>query len=101
MRVVIISPCSQKVERIWLPSASLGSAAATWQASFVDALYMTPSEVGRCDYPKRQSDCGSEWASKDLPTLIGDIDEFRAPNVRGIDVLLNMGADFTYEASEV
>ena len=40
--------CARKgVERVWLPSASSGGAAATLQAVFVDAGYQSPYEVHR------------------------------------------------------
>ena len=50
-----------------------------------------------CDYPGRPSDCGAQHAAGDLQSLIDDIDRYRAPNVRGNDILLNFGDDFTWE----
>ena len=90
--------CARKgVERVWLPSATSGGASATLQAVFVDSGYQSPDEIDRCDYGAKDSTCNGSWGAKDLASLISDIDTFRAPNVRGKSVLLNLGDDFTAE----
>lgn len=90
--------CGNKsVERIWSPSSTLGAQAVTFQATFVDAGYQSPFEVHRCDYPRSESQCAASFAAADLGSLISDIDQYRAPNVRGTDILLNFGDDFTWE----
>ena len=95
------------VERIWLPSASLGTAATTWQGIFVDTGYQSPSELSRCNYPKNDSSCNASnamaLAQADYAALVSDILTVRAPNVQpsarenATDVLVNLGSDFTYE----
>ena len=90
--------CARKgVERVWLPSATSGGASATLQAVFVDSGYQSPFEVNRCDYGAHDDTCNGSWGAKDVASLISDIDTFRAPNVRGKSILLNLGDDFTAE----
>ena len=88
---------ARNLERIWSPSSSLGTSAVTMQAIFVDAGYGTPDEANRCDYGANNGNCGAAWGAHDVKNVIDDIDRYRAPNVRGTDIFLNFGDDFTAE----
>jgi alpha-mannosidase len=88
---------AKKLERVWTPSVSRPEL-ATFQGIFVDAGYGTPGELSRCDYPGKPADCDVSKAAADAASAIsGDIFSFRLPNVRGNDIILNFGDDFTTE----
>ena len=95
------SCASQRLERVWLPSASLGGAAATFGGVFSGFFYCTPFEAERCDneYGPTPATCGSAFGAIDAPALMVDLEAYLAPAVRGDDVLVLMGDDFTYENS--
>jgi hypothetical protein len=93
------SCASQRLERVWLPSASLGGAAATFGGVFSGFYYCTPFEAERCDneYGPTPATCGAAFGAIDAPALMVDLEAFLAPAVRGDDVLVLMGDDFTFE----
>jgi hypothetical protein len=97
------SCASQNLERVWLPSASLGGAAATFGGVFSSFYYCTPFEAERCDneYGPTPATCGAAFGAIDAPALMVDLEAYLAPAVRGNDVLVLMGDDFTYEDADL
>ena len=92
----LLSCASGRLERVWLPSPSLPHV-ATFQGVFVDSDYSSPDALGRCDYDGSPGQCGSSNAAGDVDALVADARGLRAPNLRGGDLLLNLGSDFTSE----
>lgn len=86
----------RNLERVWTPSASLGGAAATFAAVFVDGGYDSPGPVSRCDqWTATNSSCNYAAAASDARGL-ADVVQQHASAVRGSDVLINMGTDFRW-----
>ena len=85
------------LERIWLPSPSLGAAAATWQGIFVDASYSSPAQLNRCntEHNPTPDSCSYAHAAPDIDSFVGDLIA-RLDTIRGEDVLINMGDDFAW-----
>jgi hypothetical protein len=85
------------LERIWLPSPSLGAAAATFAATFFDGGYDFPP-WNRCSLTGNASQCSHAQGVADATAFAAtEIVDKRAPALRGNDVLLNMGTDWAYE----
>lgn len=85
------------LERVWLPSPSLGSAAATFAGTFFDSGYDWPTWT-RCTLTGNVSACARAQGVADGATLgAAEIAGQRAPAVRGNDVLINMGTDWSYQ----
>lgn len=88
------------LERVWLPSASLGGAAAGFQGIFLDKGYGSPGEVSRCTHGGNKSTnatCSYALGTEDAPGLVDDIIRNRLGSFRGQDFLINLGGDFTWE----
>jgi len=83
-------------ERVWLPSPSLGGAAASFAGIFYSG-YGPPSSAGRCDGNPTNATCGRANAAGDVAALAADIVQNRIAAVRGNSVLLNFGTDFQWE----
>ena len=85
------------LERVWLPSPSLGPAAAAWQGIFWDAGYSTPGQVARCDTeasPTPQS-CNYAHGVPDAAAFAPNLLQ-RLSTIRGSDLLVMMGTDFCW-----
>ena len=87
----------RNLERVWLPSPSLGAAgAATFGATFYDPGYDFPP-WNRCTLTANATACARAQGAADAATLgAAEIFGLRAPAVRGNDVLLNLGTDWSY-----
>jgi len=83
-------------ERVWLPSKSLGGAAAGFAGIFYSG-YGPPSSAGRCDGGPTNATCGRANAAGDVTQLATDLVQNRIAAVRGNNVLLNFGTDFQWE----
>jgi lysosomal alpha-mannosidase len=83
------------LERIWLPSRSLGASAATFGATFYDPGYDFPP-WNRCTLTANASACARDQGFADAALAAAEIADSRAPQIRGNDVLLNMGTDWSY-----
>jgi hypothetical protein len=91
------SLATRSYERVWLPSKSLGGAAAGYQGIFYNG-YGPPSCCNRCGSGgANNSNCGYASAAVDFPTLALDIVDNRIGAVRGNEILLNFGPDFQWE----
>jgi lysosomal alpha-mannosidase len=88
---------ARALERVWLPSPSLGAdACATFGATFFDPGYDYPS-WNKCTLTANVSSCARAAGVADAVEFAAkDIAEARAPAVRGNDVLLNMGTDWSF-----
>ena len=84
------------LERIWLPSKSLGSSAATFGATFFDPGYDFPP-WNRCTLTANASECARAQGFADAALAASEIVRARAPQIRGNDVLLNMGTDWSFQ----
>lgn len=85
------------LERVWLPSPSLGAAgAATFGATFFDPGYDFPT-WNRCGLTGNVSMCMHAQGFADAAKLgAAEIANLRSLAVRGDDVLLNMGTDWAW-----
>jgi hypothetical protein len=87
---------ARALERVWLPSASLGAGAATFGATFYDPGYDWPA-WNRCTSTSNASQCTRAQGRADaLAYGAAEVAEHRAPAVRGSDVLINFGTDFAW-----
>ena len=91
------STLSDRMERVWVPSASLGGAAATFQGTFVDGTYGTPGPASRCGSYGTISSCNYTWGAIDAPGIINDVLGFQAKSTRGNNILYLLGSDFQWE----
>lgn len=82
---------NRRLERVWLPSPSLGGAAAGFQGIFYDYGYQTPGEVSRCDYGANDTTCDAALAAKDAPAFMADLIG-RTAALRGDDIMIMFGA---------
>ena len=78
------------LERVWLPSPSLGAAAATFQGVFSGFYYCSPFEAERCDneYSPTPETCGAQFGAADAQLLAVDLAAFYGPAARGDDILV-------------
>ena len=86
------------LERVWLPSPSLGAAgAATFGATLYDPGYDFPP-WNRCTLTANATACAHAQGVADAATLgAAEIAKQRSLAVRGDDVLLNMGTDWAWQ----
>jgi lysosomal alpha-mannosidase len=90
------------LERVWLPSPSLGAAAATWQGNFIDNGYATTHELERCDTEFRPSPstCNRGFAAGDVANVFGNL-LGRPATIRGNDLLILLGDDFAWPIADI
>ena len=90
---------AQTLERVWLPSDTLGGAVATFQGVFTSFYYTSPAEAERCDneYGPTPATCNASWAANDAAALSVDLDAYYSPSLATHEVLVLMGDDFTFE----
>ena len=91
------SQSNRMIERVWMPSPSLGSNAACFQGIFAGGGYGPPASVGRCNGSRDPKTCNAALAAGDVELLKLDLLFDRSIAVRGPDVLLMFGTDFTGE----
>ena len=94
---------TSKLERVWLPSSSLGGAVATFQGTFFDKNYASPPEASRCTNHAQlttNATCNRALGLADAGGLISDVLTARQAAFRGDDILLNFGGDFTWENAQ-
>ena len=90
-----LSRPGRALERVWAPSRSLLDT-ATFGATFYDPGYDFPT-WNRCTLTANVSACARAQGAADAAALgAAEIAGLRAPAVRGNDVLLNMGTDWSY-----
>ena len=87
------SQLARKIERVWLPSPSLHTAA--FQAIFVNGGYGPPNEVSRCNGSRDPKTCNAALAAGDVEALKQDLLYSRVSAVRDNNLLLMFGTDFT------
>ena len=90
------SLANRAYERVWLPSPSLGGAAAGFAGIFYNG-YGPPSCCGRCQGAATNSSCAYANATTDVAVLAQDLAQNRSAAVRGQEILLNFGTDFQWE----
>ncbi len=90
------SRLDRALERVWLPSRSLGADAASFAAVFYDGGYGSPSWNG-CGTGGNVTTCARAAGVRDAVAAGNDVYAARIRAVRGNDVLLNFGGDFTWE----
>ena len=90
------------LERVWLPSPSLGASAAAWQGIFFDGSYASPRAVERCDteYIPTPDTCNYGHAAGDVEGLVATL-LARLAVIRGEDVLILLGDDFAWPIAEI
>jgi hypothetical protein len=88
---------NRAIERVWLPSPSLGAeGAATFGAAFFDPGYDSP-RWNRCVFFSNASACAHEQGVLDGASLGADeIWAQRIRAVKGGDVLINFGTDYAW-----
>ena len=91
------SAATQSLERVWLPSASLGPAAASFQGIFIDRSYTSPLVTSACSSRASNASCSFAAGSAQGAAVASDVFLNRRPLLRGQDVLLLAGGDFTME----
>lgn len=91
-----VSRLNRALERVWLPSRSLGADAASFATVFYDGGYGSPSWNG-CGTGGNVTTCARAAGVRDAVAAGNDIYGARIRAVRGNDVLLNFGGDFTWE----
>ena len=90
------------LERIWLPSPSLGQSAAAWQGIFFDGSYATTHALERCDTefnPTPQS-CSRGFAVGDVANVVDNLLS-RTATIRGSDFLILLGDDFAWPIADI
>jgi hypothetical protein len=85
------------LERVWLPSPSLGASAAAWQGIFIDNSYATTHALERCDteFSPSPSSCNRNFATGDVDNVFGNL-LGRPATIRGNDLLIMLGDDFAW-----
>lgn len=90
------SALNARLERVWLPSESLGGSAATFQGTFLYG-YGTPNTASRCGGYGNISSCNYTWGAIDAPGIIADVLGKQAQSTRGNHILYLFGSDFQWE----
>ena len=87
---------TRALERVWMPSPSLGPAAATFGASFFDPGYDWPT-WNRCTSTSNVTQCTRAQGALDAAAFGADeVFAQRIRAVRGTDVLINFGTDYAW-----
>ena len=92
----IASEYNRAIERVWLPSVSLGASAAAFGAVFYDKGYSSPS-WNACGSNSNVTICSHARGFADATVAANEIYSSRIRAVRGNDVQILFGSDFTWE----